>query len=281
MLGALIGAGASLLGGVLGNKSKDKAQQQEYKRQKEFAQSGIQWKVQDAEKAGIHPLYALGAQTSSYAPQSVGGSDYSFLGDAGQNIGRAIDSTRSQSQRAQALAQTAAQIQIEGLQLDNDIKRAQLASSMALTRQPGSGPAFQNPSTMPGLSGLSGQGDTLQIDGPTLQVEKKISPITPGQPHAELGIAPEVGWYRTANGGIAPMVPESLSESFEQDWPSFYQWYYRNKVVPVATPPEKPRPGYYWKYNPIYGEYTQVPRYELSNPTLQSPRYPRNPWNYR
>jgi hypothetical protein len=33
--------------------------------QKEFAQQGIGWKVADAKKAGIHPLFALGASTHS------------------------------------------------------------------------------------------------------------------------------------------------------------------------------------------------------------------------
>lgn len=35
------------------------------KLQREFAQQGIQWKVQDAKHAGIHPLAALGAVTPS------------------------------------------------------------------------------------------------------------------------------------------------------------------------------------------------------------------------
>lgn len=39
--------------------------------QREFAQNSIQWRVNDAKRAGIHPLYALGAQGSSYTPQSL------------------------------------------------------------------------------------------------------------------------------------------------------------------------------------------------------------------
>lgn len=163
MLPALVAAGASILGGILGNKSKEKAAQREYQQQKEFAQSGIQWKVEDAKKAGIHPVYALGAPTTSYAPQSVGGPDYNFLADAGQNIGRAIDSTRSNPAKAEALALTASQIQLEGLQLDNEIKRAQLASAYALARQQ-SNPGLPSLLTTADIMGMPGQGDGPQVD---------------------------------------------------------------------------------------------------------------------
>lgn len=40
--------------------------------QKTFAKMGVQWRVNDAKKAGIHPLAALGAQTFSGSPISVG-----------------------------------------------------------------------------------------------------------------------------------------------------------------------------------------------------------------
>lgn len=36
--------------------------------QKEFAQNSIQWKVNDAKQAGLHPLAAIGAQGTSYTP---------------------------------------------------------------------------------------------------------------------------------------------------------------------------------------------------------------------
>lgn len=39
--------------------------------QKEFAQNSIQWKVQDAMKAGLHPLAALGASGYSASPVQV------------------------------------------------------------------------------------------------------------------------------------------------------------------------------------------------------------------
>lgn len=151
MLPALIGAAGSLAGGLLGMKSQEKANKQAQENalrqealQKEFAQSGIQWKVKDAEAAGIHPLYALGANTVSYSPTSVGSTatDFGFLGDAGQNIGRAIQSQMPGEKRLAALQLTAANLQNEGLQLDNDLKRTQLVSAARLAGQPGTGPGI-------------------------------------------------------------------------------------------------------------------------------------------
>lgn len=163
MLPALISAGAQFAGGLLGNASAKKAREREYRQQKEFAQSGIQWRVRDAEKAGIHPLYAIGAQTTSYQPQSVGGGDYSFLGEAGQNIGRAIDATRSNPAKAEALALTASQLQLEGLKLDNDFKRMQLVSASRLVNQ-GANPGLPGVLTTSDIMGMPGQGNAPQME---------------------------------------------------------------------------------------------------------------------
>lgn len=65
-LGSIISAGASLVGGILGNKSNQKIAEQNAALQKEFAQHGISWKVADAKRAGIHPLYALGSNGISF-----------------------------------------------------------------------------------------------------------------------------------------------------------------------------------------------------------------------
>ena len=50
---------------------------QEYQNQKEFAQHGLRWKVEDAKQAGINPLVALGASTHSPSA-SIGSSSGSY-----------------------------------------------------------------------------------------------------------------------------------------------------------------------------------------------------------
>lgn len=76
-LGSVLSNPASLLTGAsnplgwaslglqgLGMYSDYKANKQNLALQKDFANNSIQWKVADARKAGIHPLYALGASTN-------------------------------------------------------------------------------------------------------------------------------------------------------------------------------------------------------------------------
>jgi hypothetical protein len=261
MLGSLIGAGSSIIGGILGRKNAKKQSQREYERQKEFAQHGIRWKAADAEAAGISKLYALGANTTSYSPQSVGGSDYG-ISQAGQNIGRAIEATQSGSQRQQKMAHQLAQVQLQGLELDNDIKRAKLASATRLAAQPGTPPAHNSFETTPHVPG---QGNSTLVD-----VRKKIAPAG-HSPEASYGVHPEVDWYRTSKGYV-PQIPQDLAESMEQNWAASAMWQLRNSLGPyvglqTSTPPAKK--GYYLHFHPIYGyQYKKLPnnRYRMRIP---------------
>lgn len=65
--------------------------------QREFAQSGIQWRVEDAKKAGLHPVFALSGGGAAYAPSavSVGNNVGDDMSRMGQGLGRAIDSVMS------------------------------------------------------------------------------------------------------------------------------------------------------------------------------------------
>ena len=72
--GNIFNAGAQILGGVMSDRSTGRQNVQNVANQKEFAQKGVQWKVEDAKKAGLHPLYALGANTTSFSPVPVTGS---------------------------------------------------------------------------------------------------------------------------------------------------------------------------------------------------------------
>lgn len=128
VVGNIIGAGASLLGGSLDNSNARGQWQNEYNAQKEFAQNGIRWKVADAKAAGIHPLYALGAQTASYSPQAVSHSNYAqTLGQMGQNIGRAIQAKFSKEERELA------NLQVDNARLENQFRRAQVENLEAQT----------------------------------------------------------------------------------------------------------------------------------------------------
>lgn len=163
MLGALIGAGASLIGGLLSSRQSssnaDKtnahnaqiaAEQNALARenmaqQREFAQSGIRWKVADAQAAGLHPLAALGAQTNSFSnvvgaspyELKTGTTDYSGMG---QDIGRAITAGSSNAERQDrmgaAIARTAQVFSLEKMNLENELLKSSIAKERASTPPP-------------------------------------------------------------------------------------------------------------------------------------------------
>ena len=72
MWGDLIGAAGALGGAAIGAFGSNKASKRNAKLQKEFAQHGITWRVNDAKRAGIHPLYAIGAPAFSASPSYTG-----------------------------------------------------------------------------------------------------------------------------------------------------------------------------------------------------------------
>lgn len=97
--------------------------------QREFAQQGIRWKVEDAKAAGIHPLYALGASTHSFSPVSISSPDTPATNFAalGQDLSRSIQAGRTGEERADAFTKTAQALQLENSGLQNELLRTQIA----------------------------------------------------------------------------------------------------------------------------------------------------------
>lgn len=139
MIGELISAGSKLIGGIVGQKAQDRQMAKNRALQKEFAQRGIQWKVADAKAAGLHPLAALGAQTSSPAVQ-VGGSP---LGDSlasmGQDISRAVAQGTPVAKRNQQFVEATQALQLERGSLENQLLKAQINK----LNMPGTGPGLR------------------------------------------------------------------------------------------------------------------------------------------
>lgn len=252
MLGSLLAAGSSILGGIMGNNAanKDRAMQ------KEFAKSGIQWKVEDAKKAGIHPLAALGAQTTSFAPVSVGGpSIASGLASAGQDISRAIDTTRDSSTRLDAYTKTVQDLNIQRLGLENQL----LGSQIAKINQTGPRPP------MPGTDRflIDGQANSPLVQNKALE---RVAPAL-GQPSTEPGAVTDMGFARTATDGWAPVFSKDFQDRTEEDLIGSLAWNIRNRLMPSVTsggynPPGgvELAPGESWYYDPMRQEYRKARR---------------------
>lgn len=122
-----IGAiGGALAGGLFGKSSND----QNAEMQREFAQHGISWKVEDAKRAGLHPLYALGGSGATFTPSVQPIMTASEGANIGQNIARAATQD-SGHERAVQLAQLK---QLEA-SAEKDFALASAARSEAAVRQ--------------------------------------------------------------------------------------------------------------------------------------------------
>lgn len=134
MLGALIGAGASLLGGVLGRSHQEDLIRAEHQRQ----DTSIQRRVADAKAAGIHPMFALGANVSSPSV-SVGGDPMaSALSSMGQDLSRAARAGMNGGQRAES--DELQMLALDRARLGNELLRTQIASINARMQQSQIGP---------------------------------------------------------------------------------------------------------------------------------------------
>jgi len=152
ILGALIGGATSLIGGAMQSgaqrdannaniAAQEAANEKNYQAQKEFAQQGLRWKVEDAKASGLHPLYALGAPTTSFQasygaamrqPETGIGEG---LVQSGQDIGRAVAATQTNQERAYTAAMSS--LSLERATLENDLLRTQIRRQVMET-----GPSF-------------------------------------------------------------------------------------------------------------------------------------------
>lgn len=248
MLGEIISAGANLIGGILGNNQEEENNKRNIQLQKDFAQQGVRWKVEDAKAAGLHPLAALGAQTHSFAPVSVGNSLASGISGAGQDISRAINSTRSTGERMDAYTKTLQDLQLTRAGLENEL----LASQIAKINTTGIPPA------------LPSAGDRYLVEGQGNSPLVKTSAMArqasdPTSPSTEAGAVAESGFARTPTGW-APIMSKDFMDRTEEDTVGHWTWNIRNRLGPTfqqnMNPPNIPKEdGEYFIYDPVMQEY--------------------------
>lgn len=137
MWGPILGA-LTTLGGKLWDKASQKNAEQ-----KAANFNPIQKRVQDAKAAGVHPLYALGANVSEQsAPAQVAFGE--TLGKMGQSIGSSID--RGLDHEGKAVKA----LLLEKAGLENELLRSQIAkANRDLTAQP-TIPGFNQEYMIPG-----------------------------------------------------------------------------------------------------------------------------------
>lgn len=203
---------ASLIGSWFGTrqnkKSNERANQINVDMQEEFARNGLRWRIEDAQRAGIHPLAAMGFGGVNFSPMQVGDTSMGdFYSRAGQDIGRAISATSTRGERQmRALA-------VEEAQLRNAILRKELQ---------GVGPGFPSYGTPTGDTFLSGQGDAPG-DPRVLDVPLRRTFSDPRDPSKEAGAIPDYQIVRTGNG-YAVVPAADTKQRIEDDWLAEQQW---------------------------------------------------------
>ena len=280
-IGAAVGGIAGLISSGQSQANASRLNELNYQHQKEFAQNGIRWKVADAKAAGLHPLAALGASTAQYTPATAIGDspDWSFLADAGQSIGRAVDAKRTQQERVeqQQKQDAAFALKAENQKAENDLIRAQTASiqqDMVLRQAKASEQAVRTQQQVPAMPSLGrdgsvipGQGDATSPAG----IEAKPAEIVVNDPQtrtAEAGSHPDKRWLRTSTGGYQPVRSEAAQNALEDDIVGSFRYDMRNGLAnmansqdnapPRAFLPDGGRGNYFWFWDGVLGEWYPV-----------------------
>lgn len=259
----LVGSVLGGIGGILGsnkdsNTTKD-INSENAALSREYAQSGIQWRVADAKKAGISAYGALGIPLQSSPTLQVGSTDNaSVFSNMGQGIGRAVDAVRTAPERKRA--QILEGLQLERASLENELLRSQITNV-----QRASNPAL--PGHGSGSSPvISGQADSLPSADPFVDVQPaKPTAIVPGNPGREPGLLSDYGFYQRNDGKLGTVMSNDMKQRTEDDLLAEVGWHFRNKLLPYfgfnqpAIPPQDPGKGRIWFYRNSDLSYESVP----------------------
>ncbi|MEM2002493.1 MAG: hypothetical protein QXT77_07620 [Candidatus Methanomethylicaceae archaeon] len=201
--GSLIAAGGSIAGSLMGASSQRKANKRNILAQREFAQKGIRWRVADAKAAGVHPLFALGAQTSSFTPSIQPTTDGSGVANASAHIGDAVARKGMQKieQQAAAVAAAEAASRINANNAQADFYRAQAESSRH----------------------MRGQQSALVTQDAAAKAESQVAPPAPAQSVDVAGnrVLPRPGWSNAEDfearygeiGGLAAGIVNTVVDT--------------------------------------------------------------------
>lgn len=209
----IIPAAASIIGGAISSNASRQNAQSNINQQREFAQQGIQWRVEDAKKAGVHPLFALGANLPQFSPVHAEDSMGPALAEAGQSIGRGLAARGTPQERLMFLAQLRAQ----EAQIGESEERRSLIrlERMKLMREMLGTPAA--PDFSPGANNLlpEGQVPSERLTGMVEEVPSKVSSYSK-EGNVQAGVPAGFRFYKMPGFDWSLLLPsQDLSEPME------------------------------------------------------------------
>lgn len=234
--GSAIMAGSNLLGGLFGERgasSRNDASlafaREQMAAQKEFAQQGIRWRVEDAKAAGIHPLYAMGAQVTPYSSVSWSPESPSYgmgqaMSDMGQNISRAMQAKMTGAERVE---DNIKKLQLKNMELQNDLLESQIFRNYGGSLPPPMPSIITEPLAPP--EAMSSALSNI----PGTKVEPvELSASTAGQPSKQAGAVNDWTYARTADGGLTLTPSKDVKELTEDNLVQELLWSLRNQIIP-------------------------------------------------
>lgn len=268
IVGSLAG---DVMGAISSSRSSSMDRQQrarEFAHQVDMQKNQVLYRVQDAQRAGVHPLFAMGMQPQGFSPSMpIGDSTGPYLQSMGQNIGRAVGAYMTREERDIAAFDAYMQRERAATQFAqeterNDLENTLLRSQIAQLNAPGTAPGFP--------------------DG-TVHAQP-ARPVVPAGPHApgrEAGVVQDYGYSRTADGGLT-IVPSYDMQERAEEFPQSWLWGFRNQVLPAftghRTPSlrEHPLPaGQTWRWN-VWRQSFQPYDLRSNEFIIDGRRYPNN-----
>lgn len=249
---------------VAGQKASNKAgdiAREERRLQMDTLKNQIQWRVEDAKKAGINPLFALGAAPYSYSPSGGGGFAGTDFGGMGQDISRAVMAGATAREREQAAIQAKIEreqtntlfgLEVEHRGLENELLRSQIGR-MNSAQIGGPNPEYRDENARPGLA-----------PGTVLDQPSSVVVGSADEPARQPGTLTDYQ-FTAASGGRYAIVPSSDVKQRIEDMPSEWTWFMRNGLFPDdnvfrALERQHPsRPGHEWRFDPFQGTFWQRP----------------------
>lgn len=199
-MGGLFGAIGNIIEGQNNRTHQNQVQDKNWRWQTIFAQNGINWRVQDAKRAGIHPLAALGAQTTAGVPTYIGGLGNQGYGEFGKSIG---DNIMAYLNRHKIKEQEEANAEI----LKEKVKQERIQTKL-MNRE--LGPQGNVTPFDPQMDVINGKANPGTVSVPAQITKSNRLGYTAGFPALETG-------YIDKDAYFTPTISRDLAESFEQD----------------------------------------------------------------
>lgn len=270
--GANQAAAASRRGAKISMKTTKWAGRKNAALQTRFAKRALRWRVEDAKKAGLHPLAALGAQIPGASPSFTAGDAGSILAQGGaaegqmyaqmgQNLGAALSNLQGDPNAAYTA-------KVQALHLKNlELQNVALSADIAQKTQPGYAPNFPSAAR---ASVIPGQGNGLPSSGYVIEPNKVTASEVGGA--VEAGANPAVSFVKTGTG-LMPVMSAALNDRAEDDLGAILSFNMSNRVFPTIAPlmgqkvnpalRPKTDPGkdMVWRWNPVFMEWRAEPEH--------------------